>query len=60
MNQISDFKKKKINPKRIYYNKYMATLVPYRALLLEVTINYCVVIKKKKKKKKKKRDNIKT
>ena len=52
MNQISDFKKKKINPKRIYYNKYMATLVPYRALLLEVTINNCVVIKKKKKKKK--------
>ena len=38
----------------------MATLVPYRALLLEVTINNCVVIKKKKKKKEKKRDNIKT
>ena len=57
--RLVTFKKKKFNPKRIYYNKYMATLVPYRALLLEVTINYCVVIKKKKKKKKK-RDNIKT
>ena len=50
--RLVTLKKKKINPKRIYYNKYMATLVPYRALLLEVTINNCVVIKKKKKEKK--------